>query len=225
MLRHGSRLLGLVRSGAYSLYGRGAEYPTSGVNPVYGQNVARFLADQDRPDQLVLSLYGQLAAGMSPGTFVAGEAASVSPLGVDYFRSMYLPPNAASNASFLEVLRLMLVHETSGRAGAPNGLELAFATPRAWLAPGRSIAIRKVPTSFGALSYEITSSPHAIRASIDLPAERRPAAVRLRIRLPAGRRVARVLVSGRPTRFDRVAETIDISGLTGHVTVTARIAG
>ena len=49
-------------------------------NQVYGLNVARFLADNDRPDQLVLSLYGQLAAGMTPGTFVAGEAASVRPL-------------------------------------------------------------------------------------------------------------------------------------------------
>ncbi|HEY4621605.1 MAG TPA: hypothetical protein VIG93_07870, partial [Gaiellaceae bacterium] len=74
LLLHGSRLLGLVRAGAYSLYGLGPAFPTSGVNPVYGLNVARFLADNDRPDQLVLSLYGQLAAGMAPGTFVSGKA-------------------------------------------------------------------------------------------------------------------------------------------------------
>ena len=43
-------------------------------------NAARFMAAEDQADQLVLSLYGQLAAGMTPNTFVAGEAASVAPL-------------------------------------------------------------------------------------------------------------------------------------------------
>jgi hypothetical protein len=224
MLRHGSRLLGLVRSGSYSLYGRGAEHPTSGVNPVYGQNVARFLADEDRPDQLVLSLYGQLAAGMAPGTFVAGEAASVSPLPGDRFRSMYLPPNAASNASFLETLRLMLVHETRGLSGAPKGLELAFATPRAWLATGRRVAIRDMPTSFGPLSYEIVSTARAVRASIRVPAGRRPSTLRLRLRLPAGRMVSAARIDGRPARFDPRTETVDLSGLAGRVTLTVRIA-
>ena len=48
--------------------------PTSGTDEVYGINASRFLADMDEPEQLVLSLYGQLAAGMTPDTFVAGEA-------------------------------------------------------------------------------------------------------------------------------------------------------
>ena len=79
MLRHGSRLLGLVRAGAYALYERPV-YPVSGTDQVYGINVARFLADTDAGDQLVLSLYGSLAVGMTPNTFVSGEAASVAPL-------------------------------------------------------------------------------------------------------------------------------------------------
>src|SRR5207247_431164 len=57
LLAHGSRLLGLVRAGAYSLYGR-APFPVSGTDEVYGVNVARFLAAEDAADQLVLSLYG-----------------------------------------------------------------------------------------------------------------------------------------------------------------------
>ena len=105
--RHGSRLLGLVRAGAYALYGRSA-YPRTGTDQVYGNDVARFLADSDRPDQLVLTLYGSLAAAMAPGTFVSGEAASVAPLGDSPLRSMYLPPNGASNAAFLETVRLLL---------------------------------------------------------------------------------------------------------------------
>jgi hypothetical protein len=113
MQRHGSRLLGLVRAAAFALYGQPV-YPTSGTDQVYGINAARFLADNDQADQLVLSLYGHLAAGMTTGTFISGEAASVAPLAGGYYRSMYLPPNAASNAAFLETLRLMLVHETRG---------------------------------------------------------------------------------------------------------------
>src|SRR5207247_2654388 len=87
-------------------------YPTSGTDQVYGLNVARLLADEDRPDQLVLSLYGQLAAAMTERTFVAGEGATVAPLRGESYRSMYLPPNGAANASFLETLRLRLPHGT-----------------------------------------------------------------------------------------------------------------
>jgi hypothetical protein len=223
LLRHGSRLLGLVRAGAYSLYGRERMRPVSGINPVYGLNVARFLADDDRPEQLVLSLYGQLAAGMTHGTYVSGEAASVSPLGRDYYRSTYLPPNAAANVSFLETLRLMLVHETRNPSGAPRGLELAFATPRAWLAPGRRIAVRGFPTSFGPLSYEIAASARTIRASIDIPGRRAPRTLHLRLRTPTGMTLSMVRVSGRSVPFDGSSETVDLSGLTGRVELVAAI--
>ena len=113
MQRHGSRLLGLVRAGAYALYGRDAPFPVSGTDQVYGINVARFLADNGEADQLVLSLYGQLAAAMTPGTFVAGEAASVAPLpGRARARRCTCRRTAPRNAAFLETLRLLLVHET-----------------------------------------------------------------------------------------------------------------
>jgi hypothetical protein len=49
LLRHGSRLLGLVRAGGYALYGRSAPFPTSGTDEVYGLNAARFLASVDEP--------------------------------------------------------------------------------------------------------------------------------------------------------------------------------
>ncbi len=65
LLRHGSRLLGVVRAGAYALY-PDPVFPTSGTDQVYGINVARFLADNDEADQLVLSLYGSLAVAMTP---------------------------------------------------------------------------------------------------------------------------------------------------------------
>jgi hypothetical protein len=225
MLLHGSRMLGLVRAGAYSLYGLTPRYPESGVNPVYGLNAARFLADSDRPDQLVLSLYGQLAAGMTPGTFVSGEGLSVAPLGHERYRSMYLPPNAASNASFVETLRLLLVHETRDRRGAPVGLQLAFATPRSWLEPGKEIVVRNAPTSFGELSYSLRASKGSVHAVIDVPRRNRPRALELRLRLPRGSRIEHVLLDGRPLRsFDPRTGTIELPTLGRRVELTVDLA-
>ncbi|HEY7207163.1 MAG TPA: hypothetical protein VH416_02895 [Gaiellaceae bacterium] len=222
MLRHGSRLLGLVRAGAYSLYGDTA-YPVGGTDEVYGLNASRFLADQDRPDQLVLSLYGELAAAMTPGTFVAGEAAGVYPVTGERRRAMFLPPSNASNAAFLETLRLTLVHETLGRDGAPTGLQLAYATPRAWLARGKRISVRNLPTSFGRLSYSIASVRGGIRVSLDVPQRPSLGPLSLRLRLPAGAPLTSVLLDGRAyRRFDPVAETVDLSGLDGHIELFVR---
>ena len=77
---HGTRFLGLVRAGAFSLYGRQRRFPTGGTDQVYGVNQSQFLADLDQPDELVLSLYGHLGAGMAPGTYVSGEGATLQPL-------------------------------------------------------------------------------------------------------------------------------------------------
>ncbi len=217
---HGSRLLGLVRAGAYSLYGLEPVPPASGVNPVYGLNVARFLADNDLPDQLVLSLYGQLAAGMAPGTFISGEGVSVAPLGREDRRSMYMPPNGASNASFLETLRLMLVHEPRSKGLEPQGLELAFSTPRAWLEPGKRITVRDAPTSFGELSFSIVALERRIDISVDVPSRAPVPRLRLRLRLPDGKRISSVTLNGLPyTRFSSRSETIDLSGQKGRLTL------
>jgi len=211
LLGHGSRFLGLVRAGAFSLYGSPV-FPASGSDQVYGLNAARFLADNDQADQLVLSLYGQLAAGMTPGTFVAGEGATIAPLRGEAYRSMYLPPNAASNAAFLETLRLTLVHET------PTGLELAYATPRAWLGPGKRIEVRGAPTSFGPLSYTLDASASSVHASIEVPARVLLRTLSLRLRLPAGRRIATVTLDGKPySRFNAATQTISLPPRTGSL--------
>jgi hypothetical protein len=222
---HGTRLLGLVRAGAYSLYGLEPVPPASGVNPVYGLNAARFLADNDLPDRLVLSLYGQLAAGMAPGTFVSGEGVSVAPLGRESSRAMYLPPNGASNASFLETLRLMLIHESRGKGLEPTGLDLAFSTPRGWLAPGKRIAVRNAPTSFGALSYTIVSRERMIEASVEVPSRAPVPRLRLRLRLPEGKRITSVTLNGLPyTRVSARSETIDLTGQKGRLTLVVGVS-
>jgi len=220
MLRHGSRLLGVVRAGAYALY-KNPVFPTSGTDQVYGINVARFLADNDVSDQLVLSLYGSLGTAMTPNTFVSGEAASVAPLGRSRYRSMYLPPNNASNAAFLETLRSLLVHERRDAVGAPVGLELAFATPRPWLRAGRKISVRRAQTSFGPVSYALEARTDTILATVDVPARPAPKSLKLRLRLPRGQRIESVTIGGKPVEA-ATGETVDLSGLRGRVEMVVR---
>jgi hypothetical protein len=214
--RHGARLLGLVRGGAYALYGRRTQ-AASGTDEVYGLNVARFLADNDRPDQLVLSLYGALAAAMTENTFVSGEGATVAPRRGAYDRAMYLPPNSTSNAAWLETLRLMLVHETA------DGLQIAYATPRSWLAAGKQIAVRRAPTAFGRLSFTITASARTVQVQLLIPAA--VSSLSLRLRRPRGLRLTRVELNGRPyPNFSAAGETIDLHGHTGRLIITAHFA-
>jgi hypothetical protein len=225
MLLHGSRLLGLVRAGGYALYGRQTQPPVGGTDEVYGNDVARFLADNDQADQLVLSLYGDLAAGMTAGTFVSGEAATVAPLDGERDRSMYLPPNGASNAAFLETLRLLLVHETAGRDGRPAGLQLAYSTPRSWLRAGKRIAVSGVPTSFGPLSYSLAAGSGEVRIAVDVPDRVPPKALTLRLRLPRGRRIASVTLGGRPfRRLEAASGTLNLSGLAGSLQLVAHLS-
>jgi hypothetical protein len=210
VLSHGSRLLGMVRASAFSVYGPDASPVTSGTDQVYGVNMSRFLAAEDEADQLVLSLYGQLAAGMTPGTFVAGEAASVAPVDGLRYRAMYLPPNATANDSFLETLRLMLVQDTA------SGLRLGFATPRGWLGAGKRLAVTDAPTRFGPVSYSLRASAHEVRVHLDAP---RAPGVLLRLRLPGGRHI--VSVTPRHA-VDRATGTIDLSGLRGPLDFLVR---
>jgi len=210
LLRHGSRLVGVPRTAARTVYLR----PNgAGVAPAYALAGSRFLAENDRPDQQVLSLYGLLAIGMTPKTFVSGEAVSVLPVGGESERMMLMPPNTGSNASYLGTLRELLVHERRG------GLDLAFATPIAWLRDGRTIRVRNAPTTFGTVSYSIVRHGPLVEATLVLPSH---AHARLRLRLPAGERLQRVRVGKSLVRPDP-AGTIDLGERRGSVVVRATV--
>jgi hypothetical protein len=216
LLGHGARLLGVPRTYARTVYG---DAPGAGLAQVYGLGVSRFLADNDQPDQLVLSLYGMLAVGMTAGTYVSGEAVSVLPVNGAYQRAMFMPPNTGANASYLETLRDLLVHERRGPLGGPAGLDLAFSTPRGWLTDGQEITVRSAPTSFGKVSYSLARHGATITGSLVLPAH---AQARLRLRLPAGEHLARVVVGGAVLVADRVG-TVDLGDRHGSVALHATI--
>ena len=148
-------LPGVVRAGAYALYARPGLPDLRHRSGLRDQRRPASSPTTTTPTSSCSASTARSATAMTPNTFVSGEAASVAPLGGSYYRSMYLPPNGASNAAFLETLRSLLVHETRDAGGAPHGLELAFATPRPWLRAGRRIAVERAPTSFGPVSYSL----------------------------------------------------------------------
>ena len=216
LLQHGARLLGVPRTYARTVYGNAQG---AGLAQVYGLGSSRFLADNDQPDQLVLSLYGMAAAGMTADTYISGEAVSLLPVEGAFERSMFMPPNAGANASYLGTLRELLIHERRGPLGAPAGLDLAFSTPRAWLADGQEIDVRAAPTSFGKVTYTLDRHGSAIEAKLVLPAH---AHARLRLRLPAGERLLRVLVGSTAVPADR-SGTISLGDRAGAVSVRATV--
>jgi hypothetical protein len=179
--------------------------------------MSRFLSDNDHPEQVVLSLYGMLAIGMTPGTYISGEAISVVPVNGAYERSMYMPPNSGGNASYLETFRQTLIHERRGRFGAPTGLDLAFSTPRAWLADGKDVSVADVPTSFGPVSYSLSRRNSSVEIQLILPEHAR---ARLRIRVPHGEQVTSVSLGSRRLPFAATA-TVDLRTLHGPVALRA----
>jgi hypothetical protein len=157
---------------------------------------------------------------MTPGTYISGEAISVVPVNGAYHRSMYMPPNSGGNASYLETLRQLLIHERRGRYGAPTGLDLAFSTPRAWLADGKDVSVSDAPTSFGPVSYSLSRRGSSVEIHVVLPAH---AHARLRIRVPAGQRVVSVSLGSRRLPFSAAA-TVDLSALHGTLTLRAAVS-
>ena len=233
VLNYGSRLLGLLRA------------RDSADDTVYEVEQLKFLADNDEADQIVLTFYGKLAHGMTRGTFVAGESHNIGPMLTkwpscreqagcvppsvadgwtpgEYYRAMYLPPNMANNTTFLQALRLMLVRTVTDGGDLPRGLDLAYATPRGWLEAGKTIRIANVPTEFGVVGYQITSDldHHHVHAAVDVPDRNPLRSLSLRLRVPKGYGMVNVHVNGREWKaFDAQAETVDLSGLTGQVSV------
>jgi hypothetical protein len=216
LLRHGSRILGVPRTYARTVYGTDAG---AGLAPVYELGVSRFLAAEDKPGLLDVSLYGMLAAGMTTNTYVSGEAVSLLPVKGAYRRAMFMPPNTGSNASFLGTVRELVVHERLGPRGAPTGLDLAFSTPRSWLGNGKRIVVRRARTSFGLVSFSLARRGSTIVGRLNLPAG---CHCRLRLRVPTGQRVTSALLDSTHRNPDR-SGTIELGDRHGVLRLRASI--
>lgn len=197
---------------------RGAWVNQQNIDDLYTTRYVLALLERDEPDRALVTFYGKLAQGMTRDTFIDGESTGIEPL--DRFgRQMGLPPNSTANASFLLLLRSMLVQGCDlDDDGRTDTLRFCFATPRRWLEDGNEIVIERAPTRFGTVSFTIKSAlkDNRITAEIDLP-PRIPKKVLLRFRLPEGRQIA-------SANFPNVGpETLDLTGQIGHCRVEAKV--
>ncbi len=205
-------------------YGAGWWVGAPKINDLYGMRYALLLLERDEPDRALVCFYGKLAQGFTRDTFIDGEASSIGPLD-PRGRQFYLPPNSAGNASFLEQLRYILVGDYDlNDDGKPDTLRLLFATPRSWLADGKTIEIKNAPTTFGNLSLAVKSELNRgeVTAQIDLPAGARDKTL-LRLRLPDGYAVQSASAAGKELSVEH-GENIDLTGLSGHVGLVAKVS-
>lgn len=231
--QRGGLCAGLVRFTGHGEFGQATSAAEMGIDDLYGAKLSETVARLDEPDQLVLALYGKLGLGMTKNTFISGETGSLAPsrmfdAACADGRSMTLPPNSASQMFLAILLRHCLVYDFDSREdGRYDTLRLAFATPRAWLEEGKQITVRGMPTAFGPVSFEISSaldSRSTIEARVELPSRRLAENVFLRLRTPKGKPLRSVRVNGRPHEtFDAAGGTIDLSGLSGKLSIEATI--
>jgi hypothetical protein len=195
---------------------------------LYGLRYALALLQRDEADRALVSFYGKLAQGMTRDTFIGCEGSSMAPLD-EFGRQMMLPPNSAANANYLQQLRYLLVQDYDlDDDGQPETLRLAFATPRHWLAHGGRVRVTKAPTAFGEVSYVIESALNdgRVEADVTLPQRTPVAKTLLRLRLPGGRTIESATANGKPVQIEKSeqGETLDLSGLSGQITIRATVA-
>ncbi|MBQ6351966.1 MAG: hypothetical protein IJJ28_01695, partial [Lentisphaeria bacterium] len=106
-------------------------------------------------------------------------------------------------AWFLMQCRWMLAYEEG------ETLELCRALPRAYLEPGRRVAVRGLVTHWGKLDLEIVGSRDAIDAHVAV--ERTPGRLALRLPHPEEKRPVRVAAG--EGRYDRETETVYFAGV------------
>jgi hypothetical protein len=219
--QHGGLCMGMLRARANA----GNWWLTGPrVNDLYGLRRNLALLERDEVDRALVGFYGKLAQGMTRDTFIGCEGSSIVPFD-GHGRQMSLPPNSTANANYLQTLRYILVQDyDTDDNGRADTLRLAFATPRAWLADGKSIKVENAPTQFGPVSYTITSKlkEGTIDARIELP-KSQPKKTLLRFRLPNGTKLAGASADGKELPVAD-GETIDLSALKGSVSIQARIA-
>jgi hypothetical protein len=160
---------------------------------------------------------------MTRDTFIGGEGSRFFH-GDRFGRSFYLPPNSANNATFLTLLRYLLIQDwdldDDGRA---ETLRLLYGAPARWLEDGAVLAVTRAPTMFGPVSFRVESrlGEGELRLEITSP-PRRPVSFLVRPPLPRGWKAVAAQVGGieLPIRQDGA---IDASGQTGTLHVRVRV--
>jgi hypothetical protein len=212
---HGGIAMGMIRSTPH----QGQFEGEPGVNPLYGLRYQNALLRRDDRERALVGFYGQLAQGMTRGTFIGGEGSRFRH-GDENGRSFYLPPNSTSNAAWLVTLRNLLIQDWDLDENArPDTLRLLFATPRRWLADGSKISVEGAPTQFGRTSLAMESHLNDGYVEMKFTSPPLPAKkILLRAPVPDGWRVIGVEMNGQ--RADLIGgNVVELTGHTKPLTV------
>ena len=220
---HGGVAMGLIRFDMHA----GLYANSDALDDLYGLRYTLKLLELDEVDRAVTGFYGKLAQGLTRDTFLGAEGTGLRPAD-EFGRPMFLPPNSSSQAYFLWTLRYLLVQDWDlDDDGQPETLRLGFATPRPWLAHGKTIKVERAPTAFGEISMKLTSrlNQGEVVAELDLPKRNPARQTLLRIRVPDGWRVNSAKAGRSELKVDERG-TVDVTSLrsksTVHFTVVRR---
>jgi hypothetical protein len=218
---HGGLCMGMTRSGATT------QTFWTGIprtNPLYGLRYVLDALRRDDAERALVNFYGMLAHGFTRNTFTGAEGCSLTPLDAGG-RIFYCPPNSASNAEWLWVLRCLLVQDWDVDSdGEPDTLRLLFATPRRWLEIGKTIKVERAPTAFGPVSLKAESrlDQGEVAMELELPQRNQPKKILLRARVPEGWKVVAAQAGQQKLETDEWG-TVDISPLKGKVSVSFQV--
>jgi hypothetical protein len=218
---HGGVAMGMIRFDMHT----GLYANADALDDLYGLRYTIKLLELDDVDRALAGFYGKLAQGLTRDTFVGAEGTGLRPTDAGG-RPMCLPPNSSSQASFLWMLRCLLVQDWDlNDDGQPETLRLAGATPRRWLEDGKIINVERAPTAFGQVSMRITSRLRRgeVVAELDLPKRNPATRTLLRIRVPEGWRVTSAKAGRAELTVDERG-TVDLSRFSGRQTIHFRVA-
>ena len=173
--------------------------------PVYNQQATAYLL-RDDAKAVIRAFYSQMACAFSHSVF--------EPVEHRWRWGQYFGP-PSTDGSWFELYRNMLVRELDDET-----LLLGQAIPRRWLEDGKRIEVKRAPTWFGGLSFEVQSLVRSgsIRASFQLDGRRPVKMVLVRLRHPEGARLRHVTVNGQEWHdFDAEKEWVKIPNASGRV--------
>ena len=212
---HGGIAMGMIRSTPHE----GQFKSEAGVNPLYGLRYQLALLRRDDRERALVGFYGQLAQGMTRGTFIGGEGSRFRH-GDANGRSFYLPPNSTSSAAWMIALRYLMIQDWDlDQDFKPDTLRLLYATPRRWLADGRKLEIKDAPTAFGRVSLEAESKLGEGRVDVRfVPPPREVETISLRLPLPTGWMVRGAEIAGKDVKLNTDG-SVDLTGTKAAVDV------
>ena len=126
---------------------------------------------------------------------------------------------SSDQANAMMWLRYMFVYRIE------DELWLGRAVPRVWFRRTEPFGVWDTVTHFGAVSvaYHADPAKNALHATLSLAIEEAPSRIVLRFRHPGGLPIQSAEVNGRPhNAFDPASGNVDLTGMTGDITVRTK---